>query len=85
MSVEQLEQRVQELSDQERVKFVTWLDDHRHELLAASAAQETEVLRRLAEVERDPSLLRSFEEADFQQMVQQMTHARAQKTSAGPR
>ena len=52
MSVEQLEQQVQSLSAEERLRFAEWFDDHRHKLFPADetpAAQQAELLRRQKE------------------------------------
>jgi hypothetical protein len=72
----------------ERRAFVRWLDDHRDEIEQPSvlaAAQQSEVSRRLAEMEADPSLRIPFSEADVETMFREFADARAQKTSTGQR
>jgi len=91
MSVEQLESAIRSLPPNERRRLARWFDDHRHELLSpqdhpgdenAEAAQEREVLSRLAEVDQNPSLLEAFEETDLDQMFQNFSRARGKKTPA---
>lgn len=45
-------------------------------------AQESEVRRRLAEMEADPALRIPFSEADAEKMFREFADARAQKTSS---
>ena len=65
MSVEQLEQSVLMLSDEDRRRFLYWLDDHRHELLPAEGDLhpdvKAEILRRRDEVDANPELLEPWE------------------------
>ena len=87
MSVEQLEQQVQALSPDERLRFAEWFDDHRHEIVppdAVASAQEREMLRRLAEMEADPSLRESFSTADLDTLCESIAHAHSQTASARP-
>ena len=65
MSVEQLEQSVLKLSDEDRLRFLYWLDDHRHELLPNEddihPDVKAEILRRRDEVDAHPELLETWE------------------------
>ncbi len=83
MSVEQLETTIEAMSAGERMKFVRWFDAHRHELFpAVEAAQQRELLTRLAETAADPSALEPFAEADLDRMIGEAVHAHTQKASA---
>ncbi len=84
MSVEQLETTIEAMSEGDRMKFVRWFDAHRHELFpAVEAAQQRELLTRLAEIVADPAALEPFEEADLDRMIGEAVHARIQKAPAG--
>lgn len=88
MSVEQLESQVLALPLAERRAFTRWLDEHRDEIEQPSAlthAQQSEVQKRLAEMEADPSLRIPITEADVEQMFREFAHARAQTTPAPKR
>lgn len=88
MSVEQLESQVLALPLAERRAFTRWLDEHRDEIEQPSVltrAQESEVGRRLAEMEADPALRVPFAEADVEQMFKEIMDERAAKTSSRPR
>jgi hypothetical protein len=82
MSVEQLESAIEALSTEERRRLANWFDDHRHELLPPApeveSAQEREVLMRLAETDAKLACLEPLEEADLDQMIRDLAHARAQ-------
>ena len=83
MSVEQLESQVLALPLAERRAFTRWLDEHRDEIEQPSVlirAQESEVHRRLAEMEADPGLRVPFAEADVEQMFKEIMDERAAKT-----
>jgi hypothetical protein len=83
MSVEQIEATIEAMSASERRKFARWFDAHRHELLPEiDAAQQKEVLTRLAETEANPKSLEPFAEADVERMFKEFAHARSQKTPA---
>ncbi|MBI3416299.1 MAG: hypothetical protein HY043_13475 [Verrucomicrobia bacterium] len=72
----------------ERRAFTRWLDEHRDEIEQPSvliSAQESEVQKRLAEMEADPSLRIPVTEADVEQMFREFANARAQKTPAPKR
>ena len=90
MSIEQLEAAIRSLPAPERRRLVTWLDDHRHELIGTEgvgdieSSQRDEVLLRLAETDSEPGSLQPLEEADLDVIVQELTDARAQKPSSGP-
>ena len=84
MSVEQLESQVLALPLPERRAFTRWLDEHRDEVEQPSVlirAQETEVRRRLAEMETDPSLRIPCTEGDMEQMFKEIMDERAAKAS----
>ena len=88
MSVEQLESQVLALPLAERRAFTRWLDEHRDEIEQPSVllrVQESEVQRRLAEMEADPSLRVPFAEANVEQMFKKIMDERAAKTSPRPR
>ena len=85
MSVEQLESQLLALPLAKRRAFTRWLDEHRDEIEQPSAltnAQQSEIQKRLAEMEADPSLRLPITEADVEQMFREFAHARAQTTSA---
>ena len=85
MSVEQLESQVLALPLADRRAFTRWLDEHRDEIEQPSAltdAQQSEVHKRLSEMETDPSLRIPITEADVEQMFRGFANARAQTTSA---
>lgn len=85
MSVEQLENAIQQLALAERQRLLEWIDLHRAELLGrppaaeVDSAQEREVLLRLREVESNPSALQPFEESDVNRMFEEFENARPQK------
>ena len=88
MSVEQLESQVLALPLAERRAFTRWLDDHRDEIEQPSAltsAQQSEVQKRLAEMEADPALRVPFGEAEVEQMFKEIMDERAAKTSSRTR
>ena len=88
MSVEQLESQVLALPLIERRAFTRWLDEHRDEIEQPSAltsAQQSEVQKRLAEMEANPSLRIPFAEADVERMCKEIMDERAAKTSSRPR
>lgn len=83
MSVKELESQVLAMPLTERRAFTRWLDDHRDEIEQPSLltrAQESEVCRRLAEMETDPALRLPFAEADVKQMFKEIMDERAAKT-----
>ena len=83
MSVEQLESQILALPLAERRAFTRWLDEDRDEIEQPSvlvSGQESEVRRRLAEMEADPSLRIPFAEADVEQMFKEFMDERAAKT-----
>jgi hypothetical protein len=85
MSVEQLESKVLALPLDQRRAFTRWLDEHRDEIEQPSVlarAQESEVLRRLAEMETHPAMRIPFSEADAEKMFREFADARAHKTSS---
>jgi hypothetical protein len=85
MSVEQLESQVLALPLAQRRAFTRWLDEHRDEIEQPSVlaqAQESEVRRRLAEMEADPAMRIPFAEADAKKMFREFADGRAQKTSS---
>ena len=88
MSVEQLESQVLALPLTERRAFTRWLDEHRDEIEQPSVltgAQESEVRRRLAEMESDSAMRIPFGEADAEQMFQEIMDERTAKTPAHSR
>jgi hypothetical protein len=88
MSLEQLESQVLALPLAQRRAFTRWLDEHRDEIEQPSVlaqAQESEVRRRLAEMEADPAMRIPFPEADAKKMFREFADARAQKTSSRQR
>jgi hypothetical protein len=64
------------------------MDEHRDQIEQPSAlvhAQQSEVQKRLAEMEADSSLRVPFGEADVEQMFKEIMDERAAKTSPRPR
>jgi len=88
MSLEQLESQVLALPLAERRAFTRWLDEHRDEIEQPSVlvqAQESEVRKRLAEMEADPALRVPCAESDVEQMLTEILNERAAKRSSRPR
>lgn len=88
MSVEQLESQIMALPLAERRALTRWLDEHRDEIeqpSVLSRAQETEVQRRLAEMEADPTMRVPFDEKDVEQMFKEIMNERAAKASTRSR
>jgi len=90
MSVKQLESAVAALPPNERLKFIHWLDDHRHELVdeaddfALTAKQKTELMRRKESFLANPSMAEPWEGTP--EKIHQHLHARrAQKASSSRR
>jgi hypothetical protein len=87
MSVEQIEASIESMSASERLKFVRWFDEHRHELVdqaddfALSDEQRAELLRRRAEALAHPELLEPWE-GTTQKLRTQLNEIRRQKAQA---
>ena len=78
MSVKQLETQVLALPLAERRAFTRWLDEHRDEIEQPSVltrGQESEVRKRLAEMEVDPAMRVPFAEADAKNMLKDILDA----------
>ena len=86
MSVEQLESAIKALPPEERRRFASWFDEHRHELTGEAGDTSPEVRAelelRLKETDAHPELLEPFGEADVEQMFKEFAHARTKKASA---
>jgi hypothetical protein len=66
----------------ERRAFTRWLDEHRDEIEQPSDlvhSQQSEVLRRLSEMESDPSLRIPCDENDLKQMFKEIMDERGNK------
>jgi len=88
MGVKELESKVLALPLEKRRAFTRWLDENRDRIEEPSKlahAQQREVLRRLGEMENDPTLRIPFREADVGKMFKEMIHERRAKTSARSR
>jgi hypothetical protein len=85
MSLKQLESQVLALPLAQRRAFTRWIDEHRDEIEEPSVlarAQESEVRRRLAEMETDSSMRIPFSEIDAKKMFRAFADSRAHKTSS---
>lgn len=89
-TIAEIESAVMELSPQERAQLVTWLDEHRNELLPGNddaaeiaEAQRREVLRRRDELMANPALAQPFDEDYFDRLRKKTADVRAGKASAG--
>ena len=88
MSVELLESQILALPLAERRALTRWMDEHRDEIEQPSAltsAQQSEVQKRLAEMEADPTLRVPFAESDVKQMFKEIMDERAAKASSRSR
>ena len=88
MSLEQLELQVLALPLAERRAFTRWLDEHRAQIEQPSELvrdQQSEVSRRLAEMEADLTQRVPFAAGDVEQMFKEIMDERAAQTSSRPR
>jgi hypothetical protein len=88
MSVKEIEDRVRELPPEELLRFARWFDDYCAARAAAveseiSQAQKDELLQRRAEYLANPSVAETWDEGSFDQFVQTLSDARAQRASGG--
>ena len=88
MSVKEIEDRIRELPPQDLLRFARWFDEYCAAQATAgepeiSQAQKDELLRRRAEYLADPSIAEPWDEASFDQFVQTLSDARAQRASGG--
>ncbi len=93
MSVEQLEEQIQQLPPADLVRLAAWLSDFLSSRAAASVPaepewQETpelvaELDRRLADYAANPAIAAPFAADYFENLKRQLAHERAQKASAG--
>ena len=89
-TIAEIESAVMGLSPQDRAQLVTWLDDHRNELLPGddgtaeiAEAQRREVLRRRDELIANPALAQKFDDGYFDRLRKKVADVRAGKASAG--
>ena len=89
-TIAEIESAVMGLSPQDRAQLVTWLDDHRNELLPGdhvtaeiAEAPRREVLRRRDELIANPALAQKFDDGYFDRLRWKVADVRAGKVSAG--
>jgi len=83
MSVELLESQVLAPPLAQRRAFTRWLDEHRDEIEQPSVmvqALESEIGRRMAEMEADPAVRIPFAESDAENLFREFADVRARKT-----
>jgi hypothetical protein len=88
MSVEQLESALKSLPPEDRLKFIRWVDDHRHQLvdvaedIELSEDQKSELLRRKGAFLNNPEIAQPWE-GTASKILDHLHARRAQKTSGG--